>query len=101
VIAGVRHLGMMRQCSQYGMSTEPWAILGRHPLAPEVPQHSVTPCLVGGERNMAWVGGETAVQSADWPDLCAPLRQSPTGVVKTTRVLAIVPPCDFSVKNER
>ena len=47
MIAGVRHLGMMRQCSQYGMSTEPWAILCRHPLDAVVGQHSVNPCLVG------------------------------------------------------
>jgi hypothetical protein len=54
----------------------------------QLPQHSVTPCLVSGVRNMA-SGCETAAQSADLPDLCAPLRQSPAGAVRTTQVLAI------------
>jgi hypothetical protein len=47
------------------------------------------PCLASEVRNMA-SGSETADQSADWPDLCAPLRQSPAGAVRTTQVLAIV-----------
>jgi hypothetical protein len=34
-----------------GASHEPWAILCRHPPLPEVPQHSVDPCLVSGIRN--------------------------------------------------
>ena len=55
----------------------------------QVPQDSVTPCLVTGVRNMA-SGCETAAQSADLPDLCAPLRQSPAGAVRTTQVLSIV-----------
>jgi hypothetical protein len=54
-----------------------------------LPQHSVTPCLVSGVRNKA-SGRETAAQSADWPDLCVPLRQSPAGAVRTTQVLALV-----------
>jgi hypothetical protein len=32
---------------------EPWAILCRHPPVPEVPEHSVNPCLVVGARNAA------------------------------------------------
>jgi hypothetical protein len=35
-------------------------------------------------------GHETAAQSAGWPDLCALLRQSTAGAVRTTQVLAIV-----------
>ena len=46
----------------------------------QVPQDSVTPCLVTGVRNMA-SGCETAAQSADLPDLCAPLRQWLTGML--------------------
>src|SRR5664280_2385557 len=40
---------------------KPWAMLHRHRLDPEVPQHSVTPCLVSGVRNTA-SGRETAAQ---------------------------------------
>ena len=35
-------------------ATEPWAILRRHPLDPEVPEDSVDPCLVMGSRNRTW-----------------------------------------------
>ncbi len=54
-----------------------------------LPQHSVDPCLLSGVRNMG-SDREPTAQSADWPDLCAPLRQSPAGAVRTTQVLAIV-----------
>ena len=36
-----RPLWMKREC--IGMGSKPWAILHRHPLDPEVPQHSVAP----------------------------------------------------------
>ena len=69
--------------------SKPWAILCRHPPVPEVAEDSANPCLVSRVRSMA-SGRDTAVQSAVWPDLCAPLRQSPAGTVRTTQVLAIV-----------
>lgn len=46
------------------MATEPWAILRHHPLCPEVPQHSVNPCLVRSVRNVDPVR-EPAAQRAD------------------------------------
>jgi len=49
--------------------------------------HSVTPCLVSGVRNMA-SGRETAAQNAEWPDLCAPPKQSLACAVRTVQVLA-------------
>src|SRR5450759_3922287 len=50
------------------MATEPWAILRRHPQVPEVGEHSATPCLVSGDRNVV-SGHEPAVQGADTPVL--------------------------------
>jgi hypothetical protein len=35
-------------------------------------------------------GHEIAAQSTDWPELCSPLRRSPPGAVRTTRVFTIV-----------
>ena len=57
------------------------------------------PCP-GGARNLA-SGHEIPVPSADWPDLCAPLRQSPAGAVRTTRVLAIVSDPQFHPESLR
>jgi len=59
---------MKREYSQCGMSTEPWAILRRHPQVPEVAQQSVTPGFLRGVRNTA-SGREAAVQGADGPVL--------------------------------
>src|SRR5664280_3012918 len=56
---------------------------------PQVPQHSVAPCLVSGSRNMA-SGCDTSAQRGGGPGLCALLRLSPAGAVRTTRVVAIV-----------
>ena len=70
-----------------GMDAEPWAILCRHPHGPEVPQHSVTPCLVSGVRNMA-SGREPATQSADSQLFSGSLRQSSAGTAMRP-VLAI------------
>ncbi len=39
-------LWMKRECPQRRMGTEPWAILHRHPLGPEVAEDSVAPWLV-------------------------------------------------------
>jgi hypothetical protein len=47
---------------------KPWATLCRHPLGPEVGQHSVNPCLVAGARNVI-SGREPAVQGANRPVL--------------------------------
>jgi hypothetical protein len=55
------------------------------------------PCLVSGVRNMA-SGSDTAAQSADWPDLCASLRRSPAGAVRTTQVLVIVSEPQFQTE---
>src|ERR1035437_3661827 len=51
-----------------GASHEPWATLCRHPPVPEVAQHSVNPCLVGGVRTVV-SGRKAAVQRAGGPDL--------------------------------
>jgi hypothetical protein len=48
----------------YRRVTEPWAILCRHRLDPEVPQHSVNPCLVADAGNVG-LGGEPAVQDTE------------------------------------
>src|ERR1035437_8416108 len=61
-----------------GASHEPWAILCRHPPVPEVPEHSVNPCLVIGARNAA-LGGEPAAQGSEQPIL---LRIAEADIVK-------------------
>src|SRR5664280_3170345 len=43
----------------------------------------------GGARNLA-SGHGILVPSADWPDLCVQVRQSPAGAMRTTQVLATV-----------
>jgi hypothetical protein len=72
-----------------GASHEPWAILCRHPPVPEVPQDSVTPCLVSGVRNMP-SGRETAAQAADRPVLVHFTEAVTRRCGEATTVLAIV-----------
>src|SRR5665213_3461811 len=59
---------MTRECSQCGMSTEPWAILCRHPPIPVVAQHSANPRLVSGDRNVV-SGVNQQFRGATRPDL--------------------------------
>ena len=74
-----------------------WAILHRHPLGPEVPQHSVTPCLVSGMRNTP-SGRETAAQAADSPVLVHPTEAVTRRCDQATTELAIVSELQFQRK---
>src|ERR1035437_1425672 len=77
---------------------EPWAILCRHPPVPEVPQHSVTPCLVNGARNVV-SGRELPAPGTDRTGLIGSTADFARQCGDSAEVLAIAPPCDHGVNN--
>src|SRR5664280_737893 len=68
---------------------QPWAILCRHACGSEVGEHSATPCLVSGDRNVV-SGHEPAVQGANRPVLLGTaLARSTAAAEKPGAVLTI------------
>jgi hypothetical protein len=67
------------------MTAEAWAILRRHPLAPEVPEDSVNPCLVVGARNTA-LGCESAAQDTNGGSSSVSLKPKSASAARSTGV---------------